>query len=165
MKALRLGVAPLLLGTVGACAAWCVAYANRPRWWWSREEVNPETIDHLLAVGAHKPLGYVSWDALSENHLLPHETARRFEKAGFGTKLIEPSVAKFPWGALYVFDRQALQDLLDRHRDVIVKAAWPVDAESFVHRVSMGRWVNPERSPRLYRLIGRAFNDARFAFV
>jgi hypothetical protein len=153
----------LLPAAMVALGAACIAYARRPRWWWNPYS-NPEQMDHLLAVGPSKPLGYLSWATLTENGFDPYDLARRFRMAGLRTMLVEPAEDKFPWGALYLFDEAVLQRLLDQHRDVLRDAGWPEDAKTFVRWVSAVS-VQPERKPRLYRLVGMAFHDPRFASV
>lgn len=154
----HLSVAALALGAV------CFAYAGRPRWWWHLGPSRPMSMDDLLDVGPSKPLGYVSWDILRERGFEPRSLVGRFRRLGLGTRLIAPSEKRFPLGALYVYDEGALQSLLDEHHDVLRAAGWPHDAATFVHWVS-DVFVHADRAPRLYRLIGRAFDDPRFAYV
>ena len=142
-----------------------VAYVRRPRWWWRYDdEDGTPTMDHLLAIGPNKPMGYIDWGTIYESGLEPYELARRLRRTGLRTMMFEPAPDKYPHGALYAFDQRALQRLLSEHRDVLRDAGWPEDPKAFVRCVSTIS-VQPERMARLYRLIGRAFDDTRFAAV
>lgn len=116
---------------------------------------------HLFEVGPQKPLGYLDLGTIEENGYDVGELVEHFENAGKRTLLLEPENRRFPWGALYVYDPEALQALLDTHADILQAEGWPEDADAFVALVSEEP-VNGYERKALYRLIGVAFNDQRF---
>jgi len=116
---------------------------------------------HLFEVGPHKPMGYLDWETIEDNGYDVEALAQHFENSGKRTLMLEPGCGHFPCGALYVYDSESLQALLDKHGDILRAEGWPEHAEAFVALVS-GESVNGREHMALYRLIGVAFNDQRF---
>jgi hypothetical protein len=116
---------------------------------------------HLLEVGPDKPLGYLDCPTIWDSGYELPTLVRQLTARGLRTYFMPPSPEHFPHGALYVYDPEALQALLDEHRDILRDESWPEDAPTFVQWVSE-RFVDGHRHKALYRLIGVAFNDPRF---
>ena len=113
-----------------------------------------------LDVGPDKPMGYDMLSGLRERGytMLDIETLIKYLKdRGLAVKM-SPS-KRTEGSALYAYDTEALQQLLDSNRDVLIDADWPTKADDFVDKVMQ------EYAPSgttLYELVGKAFNDERF---
>lgn len=58
-------------------------------------------------------------------------------------------------GSLYVYDKMALQKLLDENKQVLIDAGWPTDADGFVANLK----VNAKIGTPIFKLIAKAFDD------
>lgn len=115
---------------------------------------------HLLDVGPSKPLGYLCLETIREFGHDPQGLEAGFRSRGLRTILLSPSPER-PCGALYVYDARALQKLIDMNVDVVRHAGWPEDAHAFATATAFVT-ADSRKHPKLYKLIGVAFNDPRF---
>ncbi len=131
----------------------------------------------LLDVGSKKPMGYLPMRYIEgEDHVIAGEVtyalkdkleARGLRAAIYGPRRMSAPGQKFSGASgassdqLYVWDRAALQKLIDRNRELLNVAEWPTQADEFAHQVAT---VLADRNdnPELHCLVGQAFNDSRF---
>jgi hypothetical protein len=125
----------------------------------SSEQQHQIVFGSLEAVGRPKPLGYQPLNTV-EKHLAMNigEVIVRLAKRGLKTKVFSAKDCCIYSGALYAYDRSALQKVLDGMSALLVRSNWPTNAEQFVDRVSKD-WV--ESSHPVYAVIQMAFGDAR----
>jgi len=127
-------------------------------------EQEPEKIKllkDLYQVGPEKPLGYLPLDTLTDVcHVNPDELAQELRQKGLKTIKLNVEESRIAYhGALFAYDENALQQLLDDHRDILEKAGWPSDSEAFVDLLRI-RVSNDDNAP-LFNLIADAFGDKK----
>lgn len=107
-------------------------------------------------VGPGKPLAYSTVKAIEASGRTIEDVTHSCEESGHSTFLSPDNDRRR--GFFYVYDRTALQDLLDIFKNDLQAAGWPEDADEFVKRVS-----GPENAQgKMYELVGLAFNDHRW---
>jgi hypothetical protein len=115
-------------------------------------------IDDILEVGVSKSIGYAPLDRIARAGYQLQTLRQEFKLRGIDTILIEPSddtgYGHFINGALYVYDKRMLQELLDKKREIVEMSGWPIDAEEFVDRVI--QHIAPGQTP-IYDVISDAF--------
>ncbi|MBB3267686.1 hypothetical protein FHW79_005351 [Azospirillum sp. OGB3] len=128
---------------------------------------SPKTPDQLMRslrdVGSAKPIGYLPIQTITKTCGMPLADAiAEAEVRGLAWRVVDaPPASHIASGALYVWDRVALQALLDANRNILEIADWPLDPDAFVEKVDHVL-VHQEVFPALFELIGAAFNDDRF---
>lgn len=115
-------------------------------------------IKDLLIVGPRKPIGYLPLDTIEAGGYDVNDLIQKLASDGLQVLRTGGIVAS---GALYAWDRDALQKLLDRNLRTLEQAGWPVDVDSFVMHI-IEQAISFRENPALYRVIGLAFNDERF---
>lgn len=114
------------------------------------------TLGSIRNVGAVKPVGYLPIETItgyckSDLQALISESETR----GLETKIFTGPEWPGHQGSLYVYDRNALQALLNEGREILAQAGWPTEAEEFVAHLHV---QVPIGTP-LFKLIARAFGD------
>jgi hypothetical protein len=111
----------------------------------------------LLEVGPTKPVAYLPLYTIEEfvkttpETVIAAATARGLATAQFG-----PAACCIKSGALYVYDREALADLLQESADASAAAGLPSDPDRFVAHIA-AVWL--DRDHPAYPLIARAFGE------
>ena len=114
-------------------------------------------LSDLFRVGAQKPLGYLPLSTIRKKGYDPARIRQTLEGAQqLQTLTVGRKESWINSGALFVWDDQALQNLLDKHQAVLKDAAWPTEAHAFVDRVSHIVVEQSSNEP-LYKLIANAF--------
>lgn len=113
-------------------------------------------LDDLRLVGPHKPLGYLPSPYIEELGSSVESMRQECEAKGLCTWESHPETSNDFYGALYVYDAQVLQQLLDRKKSVLIEAGWPLVAEAFV--IEASRRGAAAYTP-LFDLIADAFGD------
>lgn len=111
-------------------------------------------LNDLRFVGPGKPIGYLPIMTMLEAGWTTHDAFEWAKKRGLRALEVKPGVSRFIPSAMYVWDADAVQSLLDLNLHIVASSDWPTDAESFVARVISDQ-ADPE-SP-VYLLIGCMF--------
>jgi hypothetical protein len=115
-------------------------------------------MDDLYLVGAAKPLGYLPLDTIIRAGCEPVTVAADLQSRGLKTRICSGHECSIESGALYVWDYDALRNLMDANRTVLEDAGWPFDADQFVERV-IREHISRNDFPNLYLVIARAFGE------
>lgn len=112
-------------------------------------------LDSIKKVGPDKPVGYLPVDSITNYcGVDPEDLITSSEEKGLKIKIFEGET--WPGGkALYVYDKTALQCLLDENKDTLIFEGWPTDADQFVENLD---FQVPIGTP-MYKLIAKAFGD------
>ena len=129
-------------------------------------EVDPESpiekdiqdgLANIRSLGSQKPMGYLPIDTLKSYYRSSLEKEIELAKQnGYRYLIAEHAPIGFE-GALYVYDKKRLQEVLDLNKETLLKYDWPTEAEEFVGEVSRG-WVLPDY-PELLGVIQKAFGN------
>ncbi|SRR3989344_2087035 len=120
------------------------------------DESKGRHLSDLLDVGPEKPLGYLPLDTIRNYcHVDPAEVAKYLQQRGLETREWAQSFCNVGSGALYVYDRASLQNLLNQKSKVLVEANWPTQVDDFVVKVA----TICAKSPDLFNLVADAFAD------
>lgn len=124
------------------------------------EQEKIKLLNDLYQVGPQKPLGYLPIDTLIDIcKVNPEHLEQELQNKGLKTlKLNEKESNVAYHGALFTYDENALQKLLNEHHDVLEQAGWPSDSESFVRNLRIR--VSNDNTP-LFNLIADAFGDKK----
>lgn len=113
-------------------------------------------LDHLIKVGADKPVGYLPIETISQTcDTDPMELKEKLEQKGLKTLLLNQEESNVHRGALFVYDENALNHLLNAHREILIKEGWPTDAESFIRNLKN----TAAKKTELFDLIADSFGD------
>ena len=118
-------------------------------------------MDDLFKVGPKKPLGYLPLKTIRSCGFKPGEVASDLEGRQLQTRFCTKEECKIAGGALYVWDHDALNRLLDTHRSILERHKWGVTPDEFVQD-AITKDVPRDSHPELYALVGQAFSDRRF---
>lgn len=111
-------------------------------------------------IGPKKPMGYLPIVTLDKYcGKTPLDVQRFAAERGLQCRIFSEGDCRVGSGAVYVWHAPALDALLDENQDTLLKNGWPLDADAFATRVAREH----ADEPALYRLIGVAFADWRFA--
>ena len=114
-------------------------------------------LNSLADIGAEKPHGYLPLYTVRDVlHLDPHALAREAESKGLPTVIVGADECCIKSGALYVFDRAALQRILQSPPATSLSSGWPLSVDQFVARIG-GDWVEPTHP--VAPVIQRAFGE------
>jgi hypothetical protein len=111
----------------------------------------------LTGVGAAKPVGYLPLHAINDfaqisaDVIVSDAEARGLVATQFG-----PDVCCIKSGALYVYDREALADLLRAQADAVSVAGLPHDPDRFVAHIA-AVWYAEDHPA--YAIIAKAFGE------
>jgi hypothetical protein len=111
----------------------------------------------LAEVGPAKPIGYLPLYAIRDVlRMEPLALAREGEAKGLSAALFGPDQCCIKSGALYLFDRQSLEHLIQSSRPILSASRWPLDPDQFVARVAR-EWIEPAHP--VTPVIRRAFGE------
>jgi hypothetical protein len=112
----------------------------------------------LTEVGPSKPVGYLPLNTIKDFvQLTPEDVAAAATARGLATAQFGPKVCCIKSGALYVYHREALSDLLQARADTISAAGLPLDPDSFVAHIAT-IWFGEDHPA--HAIIATAFGDA-----
>ncbi|QQG43823.1 MAG: hypothetical protein HYW86_02995 [Candidatus Roizmanbacteria bacterium] len=114
------------------------------------------TLNDIRSVGATKPLGYLPFSHIMELGETPENLIAESSSRGLEYKTIQPNDVSSSNSILYVFDREALQKLLDERRQILEDVQWPTEAESFVHYIAQHK---APQETELFDVVADAFAD------
>jgi hypothetical protein len=122
------------------------------------EEERNSLLRSLTEVGPAKPIGYLPLQAIEKFLRLPPEALAAAAIAqGLSTaQFAPPPVSCIKSGALYVYHREALANLLQANADALSAAALSLDPDDFVVRIAT-LWF--EESHPAHKIIAKAFGD------
>jgi hypothetical protein len=124
-------------------------------------EQGRNVMDDLFKVGVGKPLGYLPLLTIISEGYDPEKLAADLRSRGLETRISSVGESNIDSGSMWVWDRNALANLLKGYKTILETVGWPLDPDSFVHQV-ITQAVDERDFPELYALVGMAFNDARF---
>ncbi len=122
-------------------------------------ELTPESIlRDIKEVGSNKPLGYLPLDTITDLCKEdPEKLAQEAEAKGLRTLIVmDREICEIYSGALYVWDEDALKQLLLKNEDVLKLADWPKEPEAFVRKSMI---VTADGWTLLFDLIADAYAD------
>jgi hypothetical protein len=114
-------------------------------------------LESLSKVGPNKPVGYLPLYTIRD--VLKGSVEEMIAAAavrGLARICLPADRCCIKSGALYVYDRDALAELLKQSRDVLAKHHLAMDPDRFVLQIA-ARWF--EREHPLYRVIAAAFGE------
>jgi hypothetical protein len=115
-------------------------------------------LDSLSRVGPAKPVAYLPLHTIRNIlHMNPQALAQDAEVKGLGAALFGPDQCCIKSGALYIFDRQSLENLLRLSRSILSESGWPLDPDPFVARIAL-EWI--DHTHPVAPIIKRAFGEA-----
>lgn len=115
----------------------------------------------LLDVGINKPVGY-----------LPLSTIVMYGGKKARLELIDWAISNglkygvfmrghTASGALYIWDENSLNAMLNKYKDILIEAGVPTEAEEYVRYIEHTH-VSEKKYPNAYTVVGKTFNDKRF---
>jgi hypothetical protein len=114
-------------------------------------------LSQLTQVGPAKPVGYLPLYTITDLlQMNPHVLADEASASGRSVALFGPDQCCIKSGALYVFDRQSLQTLMQSSTSLLLANGWPLEPDEFVARIAC-EWI--DQSHPLAPLIKRAFGE------
>jgi hypothetical protein len=112
----------------------------------------------LSQVGPDKPIGYLPLYTLRDFAMVePADVAADAATRGLASAQFGPEACCIKTGALYVYHRDALKDLLHAHATTLAAANMSVEPGQFVAQIA-AVWLAP--SHPVYPIIGKAFGDS-----
>lgn len=120
-------------------------------------EIIKDYLDDLRKVGPSKPLGYLPLPTIEK--FAPYSAegiAEERKRNGQEVLQLSEDQCHVTGGALYVYDREVLQRLLDEHTDILTKWSWPTSADEFVLKLAT-ETATPKTA--LFDLVADSFAD------
>jgi hypothetical protein len=128
--------------------------ARRPE---PNEDERRTLLRSLTEFGPSKPVGYLPLYAIKDFvQLTPQSVAAAATARGLATAQFGPKVCCIKSGALYVYHREALSNLLHARADVISAAGLPLDPDRFVAHIA-AVWFAKDHP--VHPIIATAFGD------
>jgi hypothetical protein len=122
---------------------------------YSAEEVE-KYLSEIRDLGPEKPMGYLPINFIEELGSTIGEEMSQAKKNGHDHLLVGPETGVIG-GALYIYDIESLQSLIDDNRNILKKADWPIAPKALVEKIST------EHAPiktELFNVIADAFGDS-----
>ncbi len=113
----------------------------------------------LWRVGAEKPMGYLPIQTIENCGWSVWDARDRVLEKGLKARVMGEAECQVGSGALYCWDEEAVQNLIDRNLAMLILAGWPIKAADFVQKV----WSEFAEDPKVYELVGVMFADPRMA--
>ena len=114
-------------------------------------------LSSLTQVGPAKPIGYLPLYTIRDVlQMDPHALAQDAQANGLSAALFGPDQCCIKSGALYIFDRQSLENLVQSSRRILQASRWPLDPDQFVARIAR-EWIDHAHS--VAPVIKRAFGE------
>ncbi|MDP9813940.1 hypothetical protein J2W42_006817 [Rhizobium tibeticum] len=121
------------------------------------EETQNALLRDLTSVGPLKIVGYLPIYTIRQFlGTSPKALATAAAARGLATALFTTRTTRIKSGALYVYDRNALERLLSNEADAVQVAGLPLDADAFVAHIAN---VFYEAEHPAHRLIAAAFGE------
>ena len=121
-----------------------------------KDQSKKKYLNHLLDIGPDKPMGYLPLNDIRNlckvNYI---ELMNYLKQKGLEVKKWDRSFCSVGSGALYAYDKNSLQNLLDHNFSILDDADWPRKADEFVVKVA----TTYANKPFLYDLVADAFGD------
>lgn len=116
-----------------------------------------DVLTDITSVGKEKPLGCLSFSHISEfgetsEHLIANSLSRGLEYVV--VQIDHENYAPDP--VLYVYDKVALQELLDQRKQLLEEVNWPIETKAFVDHLAKN---NAPQETALFDLVADAFAD------
>ncbi len=119
-----------------------------------QKRIETSVLDDLYFVGKNKPLGYLPLETILESGVTLEKIKSDLEAKGLNVFALTEEDCEVASGALYAYDAEALQNILNNNVDVLIQNAVPKTALDFI------LWVAKfEAAPgtELFSLIAEAF--------
>jgi hypothetical protein len=111
----------------------------------------------VAQIGPAKPVGYLPLHTIRDIlRIEPRVLAQDGAAKGLSAVLFGPTQCCIKSGALYLFDRQSLELLLQSSRPILSASRWPLDPDQFVRRIAR-EWIEPGHP--VVPVIRRAFGE------
>jgi hypothetical protein len=121
------------------------------------EEERSALLRDLTEVGPSKPVGYLPLYTLKKFvRTTPEALAAAAGARGLATAQFTPANSRIKSGALYVYHREALADLLQANATTARAAGLPLEPDDFIARIT-AVWF--EKNHPAYAVIAAAFGD------
>jgi hypothetical protein len=121
------------------------------------EEERSALLLSLTEVGPSKPIGYLPLYTIEEFvRMTPEALAAAAAARGLSTAQFTPADSCIKSGALYVYHRETLADLLRANAKVACAAGLPLEPDDFIARIA-AVWF--EKNHPAYPVIAAAFGD------
>lgn len=114
-------------------------------------------LESLTKVGKGKCVGYLPIQAI-EKFLKrsPIAVKESLEKNNIGIEIIDAEECCITSGALYAYDRGALERILQENQGVLISEGWPTEPRQFILRIARD-WI--DESHPVHPIISRVFED------
>jgi hypothetical protein len=117
-----------------------------------------DILRHLREAGRTKPIGYLPLNTIRKFlDAKPEDVARVAEGRGLSPVIFGTDECCIESGALYVYERASLSQLLAENPALLRQAELPAEPESFVRAIA-AHWF--ERDEPIMNLIRAAFGEA-----
>jgi hypothetical protein len=114
-------------------------------------------LNDLRCVGPSKPIGYLPLSTLIEAGWTQYMATDWARERSLKARVVLPGQSPYITSAVYVWDSQAMQALLDLNAHLVTRNGWTPVSEEFVEQLVNRR---AETGSDLYQLIGYMFGDA-----
>jgi hypothetical protein len=115
-------------------------------------------LNDLRLVGPHKPLGNLPLSTIREDcGIEPEKLQKELENNGIKTLILTKEECSISSGALYVYDEEALAQLLKDNEKTLSEAGWPTQPVPFIRHLK----VLAEPETDLFNVIADAYGDKR----
>jgi hypothetical protein len=122
-----------------------------------RAETENAILRSLTRVGPAKPVAYLPLHTIRIIlQMDPQALAQDAELNGLGAALFGPDRCCIKSGALYIFDRQSLENLIRLSKSILLASGWPLDPDHFVARIAR-EWI--DHAHPVASVIKRAFGE------
>ncbi|MBP9718469.1 hypothetical protein KBD59_04200 [Candidatus Gracilibacteria bacterium] len=120
---------------------------------------NIDFLADLLNVGVNKPMGYLACgDIESVCRVSADDVMNGLKDRGLQVVLYKKLPQKIVPNIVFVYDRTALQKLLNENADILFNSNWPMEADGFVDAVAH---KTAQPGTELFNLIALAFGNPK----
>ena len=110
-------------------------------------------LSDLTCVGPSKPVGYLPLSTFAKLPIDQKETIGSLRKRGLTVTVLGRS--RFASASIYVYDKPALQALLDKASPMLESHGWPYEAAGYIKALHTDRAYDPP----LYNFVAMTFGD------
>jgi hypothetical protein len=97
-----------------------------------------------LNVGPQKPVSYLPIDTIRKVIGMPESRYVEYiERVGNNALLFESRDCCIKSGAVYAYNKAALDDVLNEYQDMLSEYCWPLDSIGFITRIAQ-EWLKLE---------------------
>jgi len=116
-----------------------------------------QILQSLYGVGPKKAIGYLPLYTLREFlQIDPREMADQVALRGLTTAIFNVEQCRIKSGAIYFYDRDELQKLLNSSAGSLTQCGLPIDPDHFLKEIA-ATWYEPEHP--VYPIISAAFGE------